>query len=83
MRSPETSEFNLLNVAGPWQVWKGVIDTSDVNTVCNICSENTDCNLNGKCVAGKCECKTGDGGEKFLCSLLTLPTSYSVADYRH
>ncbi len=65
LRSAETDEFDLLNVDGSWKVWVGVIDSTEVSVSCNICSENTDCNLNGQCVDGSCKC-FNDAGAQFL-----------------
>jgi len=65
LQSPDTEEFNLLNVASEWNIWFGVIDTTPVKIHCTKCNSNTDCNLNGNCVSGKCECPVGtveDGG---------------------
>ena len=61
LRSPETSEFDLLNVEGGWHIWVGTVETTNVLTSCNECSDNIDCNLNGQCVDGKCDCNTEDG----------------------
>ena len=60
LRSPYTTEFDLLNVESKWQVWVGVIGTSEVSIVTNECRDNADCNLNGDCVEGKCSCYAED-----------------------
>lgn len=62
---PETDEFDLLNVGSDWRIWVGVIDSTTVHITCNECSDNTDCNLNGQCVDGNCQCYT-DNGAKYL-----------------
>eukprot|EP00585_Thalassiosira_rotula_P005858 CAMPEP_0196159518 /NCGR_PEP_ID=MMETSP0910-20130528/46361_1 /TAXON_ID=49265 /ORGANISM="Thalassiosira rotula, Strain GSO102" /LENGTH=684 /DNA_ID=CAMNT_0041424439 /DNA_START=132 /DNA_END=2186 /DNA_ORIENTATION=+ len=56
LRSPETDEFDLLNVVGEWSIWFGVIDTTHLSYSCTKCNTDTDCNLNGLCVDGDCEC---------------------------
>ena len=61
LRSPETEEFDLLNVPSNWQVWTGVISTTEVHTACNECNDATDCNLNGQCVEGSCKCDNTSG----------------------
>jgi len=65
LRSPETNEFDLSNVDGDWSIWTGVIGRTEVSIVCNECSSETDCNLNGKCVDGECECKS-EAGVQYL-----------------
>jgi len=61
IRSAETSEFDLLKVEGSWKIWTGVIGTTEVVTACNMCSDKTDCNLNGQCVDGECKCRNEAG----------------------
>ncbi|KAL7534025.1 hypothetical protein ACHAXR_005587 [Thalassiosira sp. AJA248-18] len=61
LRSPETDEYNLLNVVGDWQVWVGVIGNAEVSISSNECKGNSDCNLNGKCEEGECKCNSEDG----------------------
>mmetsp|Transcript_37962 Transcript_37962/g.79512 ORF Transcript_37962/g.79512 Transcript_37962/m.79512 type:complete len:496 (+) Transcript_37962:298-1785(+) len=56
LRSPDTEDFNLLNAPSEWNIWFGVIDTTHVTYSCTECDSNTDCNLNGNCVNGECEC---------------------------
>mmetsp|Transcript_12411 Transcript_12411/g.22465 ORF Transcript_12411/g.22465 Transcript_12411/m.22465 type:complete len:278 (+) Transcript_12411:967-1800(+) len=56
LRSPETDEFDLLNVGGDWNIWFGVIDTTHLTYSCTECNTNTDCNLNGQCVNNECKC---------------------------
>ena len=46
-----------MDVKGPWQVWKGVIEMTDVRITCNECDDDEDCNLNGVCQEdGSCKC---------------------------
>jgi len=60
LRSPETEEYDLLNVAGEWNIWVGRIDTTKVSFSCNACNDDVDCNLNGVCQEdGTCKCKLG------------------------
>jgi len=71
LRSPDTEEYDLLNVASEWNIWFGVIDTTHVTYSCTECNSNTDCNLNGNCVNGECEClvetvEEGGGGISYL-----------------
>ena len=61
LRSPETSEFDLLKVDPDWHIWVGTVETTTVLTSCNACSDDIDCNLNGQCVDGKCDCNKEDG----------------------
>ena len=61
LRSPYTTEFDLLNVDTRWQVWVGVIGAAEVSIVTNECRDNSDCNLNGDCIEGKCRCYEEDG----------------------
>jgi len=61
LRSPETSEFDLLKVDPGWSIWVGTVETTTVLTSCNECSDDIDCNLNGQCVDGKCDCNKEDG----------------------
>lgn len=63
LRSPETTEYDLLDVPGDWSIWLGVIDTSTVSYSCNRCNEDTDCNLNGNCIDGKCMCNRDEGAD--------------------
>ena len=42
-----------------------MIGSTSVSITCNECNENTDCNLNGQCVDGSCQCYRG-GGAQFL-----------------
>jgi len=57
LRSEETEVYDIEEVKGPWQVWQGVIEATDVRISCNECDENADCNLNGVCQKdGTCEC---------------------------
>ncbi|KAL7553920.1 hypothetical protein ACHAWF_017444 [Thalassiosira exigua] len=59
-RSPETEGFDLLEIDGKWQVWTGVVVESDINIRCDECSGDDDCNLQGKCIDGKCDCDADD-----------------------
>jgi len=63
LRSEETTEFDLLNVATKWKVWVGVIGQTDVSYSSNECIENIDCNLNGDCVNSRCQCYNRTGVE--------------------
>lgn len=62
-RSEETEGFDLLNVAGSWQLWVGAIGSTEVSVACNECSDDTDCNLNGSCNAmtHECMCDADEG----------------------
>lgn len=55
-RSAETEGFDLLDVAGSWQLWVGAIGTTELSVACNECEDDTDCNLNGSCDAMTHEC---------------------------
>ena len=66
LRSEETEVYDIEEVQGPWQVWEGVIGTTDVHISCNECDENSDCNLNGECKDGRCECYDDVDGVTFL-----------------
>ena len=71
LRSSQTTEFDVLDVVGDWQVWTGMIEKSEVSITSNKCHDKSDCNLNGKCNEdGKCDCDT-EGDVSFL--LLCLP----------
>ena len=61
LRSPKTTEFNLMNVVGNWQVWVGTIGKAEVNIACNECDDESDCNLNGQYIQSKCSCDSKDG----------------------
>ncbi|KAL9180841.1 hypothetical protein ACHAXT_011294 [Thalassiosira profunda] len=63
LRSPPTEAFDLLEVEGTWQVWVGVIGRADVTIESNLCLDSADCNLNGDCVDGACQCFTDDGAQ--------------------
>lgn len=68
LRSPETDVFDFLEVGdGGWQVWAGVISDTKLSSVCNKCSDDSDCNLNGECNTsnGECKCRVEDGTEYF------------------
>ena len=78
LRSPETETFNLLDVEGKWDLWAGDIVKAEVAAVCNECTDNYDCNLNGVCnmSSKKCECNYEDGvqylGEPFVALVFFL-----------
>ena len=61
LRSPETTEYDILKVAGNWQVWVGVIGKAEVSIATTKCNHDSDCNLNGQCNDGKCDCYEVDG----------------------
>jgi len=61
LRSPETDAYDLLDVPGEWSIWLGVIGTTTVNYSCDWCNEDTECNLNGKCINQICVCSSGKG----------------------
>eukprot|EP00578_Thalassiosira_sp_NH16_P005900 CAMPEP_0181135596 /NCGR_PEP_ID=MMETSP1071-20121207/32735_1 /TAXON_ID=35127 /ORGANISM="Thalassiosira sp., Strain NH16" /LENGTH=293 /DNA_ID=CAMNT_0023222251 /DNA_START=170 /DNA_END=1048 /DNA_ORIENTATION=- len=51
LRSPDTDSFELLDVSGSeWDLWQGKIESAVLHISCNECDDDTDCNLNGKCV---------------------------------
>ena len=62
LRSPQTDEFDLLEIYGSWQVWTSGIRDTSVSIKCNECSSDSDCNLNGVCNkgTGKCECDVNE-----------------------
>ena len=55
-----------MNVVGNWRVWVGTIGKAEVNIACNECDDESDCNLNGQCIQGKCSCDRVDG-VRFVC----------------
>ena len=60
-------EYDLLDVSSDsWSIWVGTINNADVSISCNSCSNIVDCNLNGECLGGKCECDTSDVSQKVL-----------------
>mmetsp|Transcript_39110 Transcript_39110/g.94141 ORF Transcript_39110/g.94141 Transcript_39110/m.94141 type:complete len:376 (-) Transcript_39110:222-1349(-) len=63
LRSPETTEYDLLEIVGNWQVWVGIIGKAEVSVATNSCSDEDDCNMNGDCINDKCVCKHEDGVE--------------------
>mmetsp|Transcript_18565 Transcript_18565/g.40374 ORF Transcript_18565/g.40374 Transcript_18565/m.40374 type:complete len:500 (+) Transcript_18565:347-1846(+) len=67
LRSPETSEFNLLDVTGDWSIWTGSIQQNGhFSAVDNRCIDVVDCNYNGECENGKCICSdNGSRGRYF------------------
>ncbi|KAL9184898.1 hypothetical protein ACHAXT_002675 [Thalassiosira profunda] len=60
MRTEETDEFDLLNYEGYWSIWTGVVGKTEIDIICNECVSNVDCNLNGKCMNGLCQCKQNE-----------------------
>ena len=67
LRSETTDAYDIEEIQGSWQVWQGVIATSDVRISCNECSNDDDCNLNGVCREnGSCECFDDVEGKTFL-----------------
>lgn len=42
LRSPETNEYDLMNVDGDWKIWTGLVSTSTVSIQCNSCNDNVD-----------------------------------------
>ncbi|KAL7487697.1 hypothetical protein ACHAW6_013274 [Cyclotella cf. meneghiniana] len=60
-------EYDLLDVpADSWSVWVGTITNADVSVSCNSCSDSVDCNLNGECLGGKCECDKSDASVRIF-----------------
>jgi len=68
LRSPPTEDFDLLSsTAEDWSIWLGRIDTTRVTIACNLCIDDTDCNLNGFCQPdGSCICKENVGGVSYI-----------------
>jgi len=60
LRSPQTTDFDVLDVVGDWKVWTGVIEKAELSITSNECHDKSDCNLNGECKGDKCECDTED-----------------------
>ena len=77
LRSPETEEFDVLNVVGDWQVWVGVIGKTEVSITTNACTDISDCNLNGECINGLCVC-THEPGVSFMYSYLQASCSFYI-----
>ncbi|KAL7483355.1 hypothetical protein ACHAW6_009005 [Cyclotella cf. meneghiniana] len=60
-------EYDLLNVpSDSWSVWVGKINHAEVSITCNTCYEDADCNLNGVCNGGMCECDESDDSVNFF-----------------
>jgi hypothetical protein len=83
LRSPKTETYDLLEVQGKWEIWVGAISQMEVTVVCNKCSSNSDCNLNGVCnESSECECKVEDGvrflGKPFVTWCLLLQSCPSL-----
>ena len=67
LRSETTDAYDIEDVQSPWQVWRGVIEMTNVQISCNECIDNDDCNLNGICNPdGSCECFDDVEGMTFL-----------------
>lgn len=79
LRSPDTSEYDLLKVVGNWKVWVGVIGKADVSIATNLCNDETDCNLHGQCVDQECICDHEDGVSSSLCYGPLFNTSGELA----
>ncbi|KAL9186453.1 hypothetical protein ACHAXT_005691 [Thalassiosira profunda] len=60
LRSPPTETFDLLEVEGNWQVWVSVIAEADVSIAATGCQGSSDCNFNGDCIDGQCNCYDQD-----------------------
>jgi len=63
LRSPETSEYNLLDVQGQWSIWTGNIqDNGYFSAVDNEAHGPVDCNYHGTVTdEGTCDCFREDG----------------------
>eukprot|EP00984_Skeletonema_dohrnii_P035342 scaffold34997_cov183-Skeletonema_dohrnii-CCMP3373.AAC.1 len=68
LRSERTELFDIEEVNQMnWEVWQGVIETTDVRITCNECNDDEDCNLNGACKRdGSCDCSKDVEGRTFL-----------------
>ncbi|KAL7517087.1 hypothetical protein ACHAWX_002040 [Stephanocyclus meneghinianus] len=57
LRSPDTTEYNLLSVTGTWTVWAGSLKQSGrFSALCDECSDISQCNFHGQCISGRCIC---------------------------
>ena len=56
LRSEATNTYDLLEVSPRWQIWAGDIKQTTMSISCDECKDNVDCNLNGICNNGECEC---------------------------
>ena len=65
MRSKETDAYDLMDVSSDWDVWVGaIVPEAQMSITCNECRSDAeysgggdmDCNLNGVCIDGECEC---------------------------
>lgn len=56
LKSQETSKFDFLSVPTTWNIWKGSLEQTEVQTMDNECKSEVDCNYNGQCIEGKCQC---------------------------
>mmetsp|Transcript_9587 Transcript_9587/g.16316 ORF Transcript_9587/g.16316 Transcript_9587/m.16316 type:complete len:607 (-) Transcript_9587:340-2160(-) len=61
LRSQPYPGYDLGGAAGGWQIWEGKIVPTDVSLTCDKCDDDADCNLNGVCDNGKCQCRKQDG----------------------
>lgn len=79
LRSPNTDEFDLLDVPHTWEIWVGVIDNeAQMSVACNECRDDTDCNLNGVCTDKECVCTNPDYAGRH-CEL-ELPCARIISD---
>ncbi|KAL7539202.1 hypothetical protein ACHAXR_009093 [Thalassiosira sp. AJA248-18] len=71
LKSPATETYDLMEVSGEWSIWVGKINHgAHMSVTCNSCNDDTDCNLNGKCMDNsKCECDDKAGYEGLHCEL--------------
>lgn len=63
LRNQQTRGYDLLSVEGDWDTWVGIIEKMPVSVVCNECHKESDCNLKGECISGKCSCRNGNGAQ--------------------
>ena len=65
MRSKETDAYDLMEASSDWEVWVGtIVPDAQMSITCNECrsdaeessSGDMECNLNGVCIDGECEC---------------------------
>eukprot|EP00579_Thalassiosira_antarctica_P007523 CAMPEP_0201903964 /NCGR_PEP_ID=MMETSP0902-20130614/55751_1 /ASSEMBLY_ACC=CAM_ASM_000551 /TAXON_ID=420261 /ORGANISM="Thalassiosira antarctica, Strain CCMP982" /LENGTH=287 /DNA_ID=CAMNT_0048438033 /DNA_START=945 /DNA_END=1808 /DNA_ORIENTATION=- len=81
LRSPDTQAYDLMDVSGEWEIWVGVINHgAKMDSTCNECQDNTDCNLNGMCTDDKqCHC-TNKGYYGMHCGLEEPSQAYDLID---
>lgn len=66
-RSPQTQGYDLRHSAGlKWELWTGIIVQSELGIIDNECATSDDCNLNGECIDGRCECNKDNDGVTYL-----------------